>query len=62
MKLDNVKAGNDECHSVLRIYFVIIYCSPLKTNNRAMFFLPCEVGVYFPLNFSPASLPSLGTR
>ena len=35
-KLDNVKACNKECHSVLRIYCVIIHYGPLKTNNRAI--------------------------
>ena len=43
IKLDNVKACNEECHSVSKIYFAIIYYSPLKTNNSAIFF-PCEVG------------------
>ena len=38
VKLDNVKACNKECHSAWRIFFVIIYYSPLKTNNRAIFF------------------------
>ena len=44
VKLGNLKACNEECHSVLRIHFLIIYYSPLKTNSRAIFFLPCEVG------------------
>ena len=43
VELDNVKACNEECHSVSRIYFVIIYYNPLKTNNSAIFFA-CEVG------------------
>ena len=38
VKLDNVKSCNEECHVVSRIYFVIIYYSPLKTNNSAIFF------------------------
>ena len=37
VKLDNVKACNEECHSMSRIYFVIIYYSPLKSNNSAIF-------------------------
>ena len=43
LKLDNVKACNEQCHSVSRIYFIIIYYSPLKSKNSAIF-LPCEVG------------------
>ena len=39
VKLDNVKACNEECHSVSRLYFVIVYYSPLKTNNSAIFFV-----------------------
>ena len=38
VKLNNVKPYNEECHNALRIYFVIIYYSPLKTNNRAIIF------------------------
>ena len=38
VKLDNVKACNEECHSVSTIYFVISYYSRLKTNNSAIFF------------------------
>ena len=41
VKLDNVKACNEECHSVSRIYIVIIHDSPPKTNNSAIFF--CHV-------------------
>ena len=63
VKLDNVKVCNEKCHSVLRIYFVIIYYSPLKTNDRTIF-LPSEVGrwsffelhIYFLLNFFPGCL------
>ena len=38
VKLDNVKACNEEGHNVSRIYFVIIYYSRLKTNNSAILF------------------------
>ena len=38
VKLYHVKACNDDCHSELRIYFIIIYYILLKANNRAIFF------------------------
>ena len=50
VKLDNVKACNKECHSVLRIYFVIIYYSPLKTNNSAIFF--CHMKLVDEVSFN----------
>ena len=43
VKLDNVKARNEESHSVTRIYFVIIYYSPQKLTT-VQYFLPCEIG------------------
>ena len=47
VKLDNAKACNDECHSVSRIYFVIIYYSPLKTNNSVIIFAMCNRSMKF---------------